>query len=252
MQPSGGVGGSEPVDPFGGGGEPDAMASVAGPDGQADGEVGFCRCRAGRRTRRCPWLPPSRGWRGGRLRVPPLPWQSGQSVARRRWLRSRRSHDLRHGWCSSPAARVRRCALRRFPAARPPAGRPVVFLGLVSTRRARLEAVDDLVRRIEEASRYVPLERLAVSPVRVRHLGGPATRSRSRTNGPNSAASPRSPAGCGLDARRGRIGSGHLCSGRRCRAGGARGRRTRAVRSLRASPLADTSSVDAVSTGRFS
>jgi 5-methyltetrahydropteroyltriglutamate--homocysteine methyltransferase len=34
----------------------------------------------------------------------------------------------------------------------------------VSTKRARLEAVDDLVRRIEEASRYVPFERLAVSP----------------------------------------------------------------------------------------
>jgi 5-methyltetrahydropteroyltriglutamate--homocysteine methyltransferase len=39
-----------------------------------------------------------------------------------------------------------------------------VVLGLVSTKRAHLEAVDELVRRIEEASRYVPLERLAVSP----------------------------------------------------------------------------------------
>jgi 5-methyltetrahydropteroyltriglutamate--homocysteine methyltransferase len=39
-----------------------------------------------------------------------------------------------------------------------------VVLGLVSTKRARLEAADDLARRIEEASRYVTLERLAVSP----------------------------------------------------------------------------------------
>ncbi|MGH9286847.1 MAG: hypothetical protein ACRD0V_00890 [Acidimicrobiales bacterium] len=39
-----------------------------------------------------------------------------------------------------------------------------VVLGLVTTKRARLESVDDLARRIEAASRYVPLERLAVSP----------------------------------------------------------------------------------------
>jgi 5-methyltetrahydropteroyltriglutamate--homocysteine methyltransferase len=34
----------------------------------------------------------------------------------------------------------------------------------VTTKRSRLESVDDLARRIEAASRYVPLERLAVSP----------------------------------------------------------------------------------------
>jgi 5-methyltetrahydropteroyltriglutamate--homocysteine methyltransferase len=39
-----------------------------------------------------------------------------------------------------------------------------VVLGLVTTKRSRLESVDDLARRIEAASRYVPLERLAVSP----------------------------------------------------------------------------------------
>ena len=38
-----------------------------------------------------------------------------------------------------------------------------VVLGLVTTKRSRLESVDDLARRIEAASRYVPLERLAVS-----------------------------------------------------------------------------------------
>ncbi len=40
----------------------------------------------------------------------------------------------------------------------------VVVLGLVSTKTPVLEAKDDLKRRIEDASRYVPLERLCLSP----------------------------------------------------------------------------------------
>jgi 5-methyltetrahydropteroyltriglutamate--homocysteine methyltransferase len=40
----------------------------------------------------------------------------------------------------------------------------VVVLGLVSTKRMRLETEEELVRRIHEATRYVPLERLAISP----------------------------------------------------------------------------------------
>jgi 5-methyltetrahydropteroyltriglutamate--homocysteine methyltransferase len=40
----------------------------------------------------------------------------------------------------------------------------VVVLGLVSTRHGKLEAADDLKRRIEEASKYVPIEQLALSP----------------------------------------------------------------------------------------
>jgi len=40
----------------------------------------------------------------------------------------------------------------------------VVVLGLVSTKVPELESVDDLVRRIEEAAKYVPVERLAISP----------------------------------------------------------------------------------------
>jgi 5-methyltetrahydropteroyltriglutamate--homocysteine methyltransferase len=40
----------------------------------------------------------------------------------------------------------------------------VVVLGLVSTKRPQLEPVDELERRIREASRFVPLERLAISP----------------------------------------------------------------------------------------
>jgi len=44
-----------------------------------------------------------------------------------------------------------------------PAGKGVV-LGLVSSRNPRLETVDELKRRIEEASRYATLDRLALSP----------------------------------------------------------------------------------------
>jgi 5-methyltetrahydropteroyltriglutamate--homocysteine methyltransferase len=39
-----------------------------------------------------------------------------------------------------------------------------VVLGLVSTKTPGLESEDDLLRRIDEASRYVPAERLALSP----------------------------------------------------------------------------------------
>jgi 5-methyltetrahydropteroyltriglutamate--homocysteine methyltransferase len=44
-----------------------------------------------------------------------------------------------------------------------PKGKMVV-LGLVTTKRGELEAKDDLKRRVEEASRYVPLDQLCLSP----------------------------------------------------------------------------------------
>ena len=44
-----------------------------------------------------------------------------------------------------------------------PAGKTVV-LGLVTTKRPELEAADELKRRIEEASRYVDVEQLCLSP----------------------------------------------------------------------------------------
>lgn len=44
-----------------------------------------------------------------------------------------------------------------------PPGKTVV-LGLVSSKTPRLESLDDLRRRIDEAARYVPLEQLAISP----------------------------------------------------------------------------------------
>ena len=39
-----------------------------------------------------------------------------------------------------------------------------VVLGLVTTKKPRLESKAELKQRIEEASKYVPLERLALSP----------------------------------------------------------------------------------------
>jgi len=39
-----------------------------------------------------------------------------------------------------------------------------IFLGLVSTRVAEIENMDDLRRRVEEASRYIPLSQLAIGP----------------------------------------------------------------------------------------
>ena len=44
-----------------------------------------------------------------------------------------------------------------------PPGKQVV-LGLVTTKRPQLEDKDALKRRIDEASRYVPLEQLCLSP----------------------------------------------------------------------------------------
>lgn len=40
----------------------------------------------------------------------------------------------------------------------------VVVLGLVTTKSGRAETVEELTRRIEDAARFVPLERLALSP----------------------------------------------------------------------------------------
>jgi 5-methyltetrahydropteroyltriglutamate--homocysteine methyltransferase len=40
----------------------------------------------------------------------------------------------------------------------------VVVLGLVSTKGPELEKLDDLKRRIDEAAKYIPLDRLAISP----------------------------------------------------------------------------------------
>jgi methionine synthase II (cobalamin-independent) len=45
-----------------------------------------------------------------------------------------------------------------------PRGEKHVVLGLVTTKRGELEAKDELKRRIEEASKYAPIEQLCLSP----------------------------------------------------------------------------------------
>jgi 5-methyltetrahydropteroyltriglutamate--homocysteine methyltransferase len=44
-----------------------------------------------------------------------------------------------------------------------PPGKQVV-LGLVTTKRGELESADTIKRRIEEASQYVPLDQICLSP----------------------------------------------------------------------------------------
>jgi methionine synthase II (cobalamin-independent) len=39
-----------------------------------------------------------------------------------------------------------------------------VVLGLISSKRPQLEQKSEIIRRIKQASRYVPLEDLALSP----------------------------------------------------------------------------------------
>jgi 5-methyltetrahydropteroyltriglutamate--homocysteine methyltransferase len=46
----------------------------------------------------------------------------------------------------------------------PRGGSKMVVLGLISSKEPELEPIDDLRRRIDEASRYVPLENLAIAP----------------------------------------------------------------------------------------
>ncbi len=45
-----------------------------------------------------------------------------------------------------------------------PRGRKIVVLGLVTSKTGELESKDELKRRIEAASKYLPLEQLALSP----------------------------------------------------------------------------------------
>jgi 5-methyltetrahydropteroyltriglutamate--homocysteine methyltransferase len=40
----------------------------------------------------------------------------------------------------------------------------MVVLGLISSKEPQLESIDDLRRRVDEASRYVPIENLAIAP----------------------------------------------------------------------------------------
>ena len=59
---------------------------------------------------------------------------------------------------------ARRQGTTRSGAFLDPLADKAVVLGLISSREPRLETVDELKRRIEEASRFTPLEQLALCP----------------------------------------------------------------------------------------
>jgi len=63
--------------------------------------------------------------------------------------------------CSNTIRRARRGGFE--PLRFLPKGKMIV-LGLVSTKVAQLETVGELKMRIEEASKYVPLGQIAISP----------------------------------------------------------------------------------------
>ena len=78
-----------------------------------------------------------------------------------------------------------------------PKGKTVV-LGLISTKVPQLESRDDLLRRIDEAAKYVPVEHLALSPRNAAsHRSRPGTRSRGTISVESSSCSwkPRAPCG---------------------------------------------------------
>ena len=62
-----------------------------------------------------------------------------------------------------------------------------VVLGLVSSKTPTLERPDDLRRRIDEAARFVDLERLSLSRNAASPASPAATRSTRTRNGPSSA-----------------------------------------------------------------
>jgi 5-methyltetrahydropteroyltriglutamate--homocysteine methyltransferase len=60
----------------------------------------------------------------------------------------------------------------------PKGSKKKVVLGLVSTKRTEIESKDELKRRIDEATKYVPLENLCISPqcgFASTYLGNPTT-----------------------------------------------------------------------------
>ena len=99
---------------------------------------------------------------GSHPRHPPLPRQQPQPVVRLRWLRPIAEKlfnqlDVDLFLLEYESERVRHL---RAAAVRAQANKAVV-LGLVSSKLPELESADELTRRIEEASRYVPLDHLA-------------------------------------------------------------------------------------------
>src|SRR6266545_140718 len=75
----------------------------------------------------------------------------------------------------------------------------LVVLGLVTTKRGELESKDQLKRRIEEASRFVPLDQLCLSPQAASPRRSRATCSPTSSRSPSSASSWRPPRRCGAE-----------------------------------------------------
>jgi 5-methyltetrahydropteroyltriglutamate--homocysteine methyltransferase len=94
----------------------------------------------------------------------PLPWQQPQPLVRRRGYdaiveKLFNQLDIDVFLLEYDSARAGTFEALRFV----PRNKGVA-LGLVSTKTPKLEARDDLLRRIDEASRYVPTDNLALSP----------------------------------------------------------------------------------------
>ena len=45
-----------------------------------------------------------------------------------------------------------------------PKGGPIVVLGLITTKTGTVEKADDLIARIEDAGRFIDIDRVAISP----------------------------------------------------------------------------------------
>jgi 5-methyltetrahydropteroyltriglutamate--homocysteine methyltransferase len=90
-----------------------------------------------------------------------VPRQLPGALVQRRQLRRSRPRPVRSGFGRPLAARERAGTFE--PLEHVPAGTGVV-LGLVTTKSGELEDGDELVRRIDEASRLVPIENLSISP----------------------------------------------------------------------------------------
>jgi 5-methyltetrahydropteroyltriglutamate--homocysteine methyltransferase len=45
-----------------------------------------------------------------------------------------------------------------------PSPGPIVVIGVLSSKDPQIEGEDEILRRVEEATRYLPIEQLAISP----------------------------------------------------------------------------------------
>ena len=82
----------------------------------------------------------------------------------------------------------------------------IAVLGLVTTKRANLESLELLRRRLGEATQFLPAEQLALSP-QCGFGASTASPSPKRISGANSSASSKPPGWCGGKGRNNRRAS---------------------------------------------